>query len=142
MRVLLDTNIVLDYLGANQGFTEEAERVFDLASKRKDIKLVSSSAITDILYVLRRAVKDRDLVRKKYESLRKKISILAVTEQDIDKAFAREWKDFEDAVQYTVAESNGVDCILSRNKRDFEEDGIPVYTPHEFLSAFGTVYEM
>ena len=56
MRVLLDTNIVLDYLGANQGFTEDAEKVFDLATKRKDIKLVSSSAITDILYVLRRAV--------------------------------------------------------------------------------------
>ena len=53
MRVLLDTNIVLDYLGANQGFTEDAEKVFDLATKRKDIKLVSSSAITDILYVLR-----------------------------------------------------------------------------------------
>ena len=56
MRVLLDTNIVLDYPGANQGFTEDAEKVFDLAAKRKDIKLVSSSAITDILYVLRRAV--------------------------------------------------------------------------------------
>ena len=49
MRVLLDTNIVLDYLGANQGFTEDADKVFDLAAKRKDIKLVSSSAITDIL---------------------------------------------------------------------------------------------
>ena len=72
MRVLLDTNIVLDYLGANQGFTEDAEKVFDLATKRKDIKLVSSSAITDILYVLRRAVKDRQLVREKYESFRKK----------------------------------------------------------------------
>ena len=79
MRVLLDTNIVLDYLGANQGFTEDAEKVFDLAAKRKDIKLVSSSAITDILYVLRRAVKDRQLVREKYESFRKKISILSVT---------------------------------------------------------------
>jgi len=54
MRVLLDTNIVLDYLGANQGFTDEAEKVFDLASRRKDIKFVSSSAITDIVYVLRR----------------------------------------------------------------------------------------
>ena len=106
MRVLLDTNIVLDYLGANQGFTEDAEKVFDLAAKRKDIKLVSSSAITDILYVLRRAVKDRQLVREKYESFRKKISILSVTEKDIDTAFARDWKDFEDAVQYTVAESN------------------------------------
>lgn len=36
MRVLLDTNIVLDYLGANQGFTEDAEKVFDLATKRKE----------------------------------------------------------------------------------------------------------
>ena len=83
MRVLLDTNIVLDYLGANQGFTEVADKVFDLAAKRKDIKFVSSSAITDILYVLRRAVKDRNLVREKYESFRKKISILSVTEKDL-----------------------------------------------------------
>ena len=136
MRVLLDTNIVLDYLGANQGFTEDAEQVFDLAAKRKDIKLVSSSAITDILYVLRRAVKDRKLVREKYESLRKKISILSVTEKDIDTAFARDWKDFEDAVQYTVAESNGVDCIITRNKGDFEEDQIPCYSPQEFLEKY------
>ncbi|MBQ4418217.1 MAG: hypothetical protein II870_01160 [Synergistaceae bacterium] len=90
---------MLDYLGANQGFMDDAEKVFELAARRKDIKLVSSSAITDILYVLRRAVKDRELVRRKYESLRKKISILSVTEQDIDNAFARDWKDFEDAVQ-------------------------------------------
>ncbi|MBQ3447283.1 MAG: hypothetical protein IJG37_06555 [Synergistaceae bacterium] len=65
-----------------------------MAAKRKDIKLVSSSAITDILYVLRRAVKDREEVRRKYESFRKKISILSVTEHDIDTAFARNWKDF------------------------------------------------
>ena len=136
MRVLLDTNIVLDYLGANQGFTEDAEKVFDLAAKRKDLKLVSSSAITDILYVLRRAVKDRELVRRKYESFRKRISILAVTEKDIDKAFARDWKDFEDAVQYTVAESNNVDCIITRNKGDFEENKIPCYSPMEFIEKY------
>ena len=136
MKVLLDTNVVLDYLGANQGFTEDAEKMFDLATRRGDIKFVSSSAITDILYVLRRAVRDRELVKRKYESLRKRISILAVTEQDIDKAFARDWKDFEDAVQYTVAESNGVDCIVTRNKGDFEERDIPCYSPREFLEKF------
>ena len=136
MRVLLDTNIVLDYLGANQGFTDDAEQVFDLASERKDIQLVSSSAITDILYVLRRALKDREMVRRKYHSFRKRISILSVTEQDIDKAFDRDWKDFEDAVQYTVAESNHVDCIITRNKNDFEEDLIPCYTPREFIRIF------
>ena len=139
MKVLLDTNVVLDYLGANMGFTEDAEKVFDLASKRKDLKLVSSSAITDILYVLRRAVKDRELVKRKYESFRKKIRILAVTEQDIDKAFARDWKDFEDAVQYTVAETDHVDCIITRNKSDFEEDEIPIYSPREFVEGFSEI---
>lgn len=136
MKVLLDSNVVLDYLGANQNFTDEAEKVFDLAARRKDIKLVSSSAITDILYVLRRAVKDREAVRRKYESFRKKISILSVTERDIDTAFARNWRDFEDAVLYTVAESNGVDCIVTRNKKDFEEDRIPIYSPAEFVEIF------
>ena len=66
----------------------------------------------------------------------KKISILSVTEKDIDTAFARDWKDFEDAVQYTVAEANGVDCIITRNKGDFEEDQIPCYSPREFVEKF------
>lgn len=136
MKVLLDTNIVLDYLGANQGFTEEADEVFDLSIRRKDIRFVSSSAITDIIYVLRRAVKDKEIVKAKYKSFRKKIDILSVTERDIDVAFSRDWKDFEDAVQYTVAESNGVDCIITRNKKDFEEDEIPCYSPNEFVDVF------
>lgn len=136
MKVLLDTNVVLDYLGANEGFSDDAEKVFDLASKRNDIKLVSSSSITDILYVLKRAIKDTEIVKRKYESLRTRISILSVTEQDIDKAFLRNWKDFEDAVQYTVAESNDVDCIVTRNKKDFEETEIPSYSPQEFLEMF------
>lgn len=136
MKVLLDTNIVLDYLGANQGFSDDAEKLFELAEKRQDIKLVSSSAITDIIYVLRRAVKDRDILKRKFESFRKRISILSVTEADIDKAFSRDWKDFEDAVQYTVAESNNVDCIITRNQKDYEEDRIPVFTPQEFIEKY------
>lgn len=136
MKVLLDTNIVLDYLGANQGFSDDAEKLFELAEKRQDIKLVSSSGITDIIYVLRRAVKDRDILKRKFESFRKRISILSVTEADIDKAFSRDWKDFEDAVQYTVAESNNVDCIITRNQKDYEEDRIPIYTPQEFIEKY------
>ena len=136
MKVLLDTNVILDYLGANFGFTNDAERVFEVASKRNDIKLVSSSAITDIMYVLKRAVKDPKIVKQKYQSLRKRINILPVTEHDIDTAFSRNWKDFEDAVQYTVAESNQVDCIVTRNKKDFEENNISIYTPLEFIEKF------
>ena len=66
MKVLLDTNVVLDYLGANKNFTDEAEKVFNLAE-------------------IRRAVKDRTLVKRKYEILRAKINILPVTENDSNK---------------------------------------------------------
>ena len=63
-------------------------------------------------------------------------NIVPITEKDIDTAFARDWKDFEDAVQYTVAESNGVNCIITRNKGDFEENVIPCYSPQEFLEKY------
>ena len=58
MRILLDTNIALDYLGANTGFEEEAERIFSLALDKKAVELVSASAVTDIYYVLKRSLKD------------------------------------------------------------------------------------
>lgn len=136
MRILLDTNVILDYLGANVGFADDAEAVFDLAAKREDIKLVSSSAMTDIFYVLKRATKDLNEAQNKFASLRKRIEILPVTGEDIDKAFLRNWKDFEDAVQYTVAESNGIDCIITRNKKDFEEQEIPCLSPKEFVEKY------
>lgn len=60
----------------------------------------------------------------------------AVTERDIDTAFARNWKDFEDSVQYTAAEANNVDCIVTRDKTDFEENEIPSYSPLEFVEKF------
>ena len=133
MRLLIDTNVVLDYLGTNEGFSDEAEQIFELALQRKAIELVSASAITDIYYVLRRAVKDRETAIEKLKSIRKVIGILPVTESDIDKAISRNWKDFEDAVQYSVAETNGVDYIISRDINGFEERLIPCFSPKEFL---------
>ena len=76
IRIRLDTNVILDYLGANEGFADDAEALFQLAAERNDIKLVSSSAITDIYYVLRRATKDREEAKRKFASLRKRIDIL------------------------------------------------------------------
>ena len=133
MKLLIDSNVVLDYLGANQGFSNEAGQIFELAINRKAIELVSASSITDIYYVLRRAFKDRDVALEKLKDIRTVIGILPVTETDIDHAIRRNWRDFEDAVQYSVAESNGVDFIISRDEKGFEEKTIPCYSPNEFL---------
>ncbi|WP_436411390.1 hypothetical protein [Treponema vincentii] len=42
--------------------------------------------------------------------------------------------DFEDGLQYQCALEESVDCIITRNKKDFFGSKIPVYTPDEFLA--------
>lgn len=136
MKLLLDTNVVLDYLGVNEGFKEDAETIIEYAIVGDLIELVSASAITDIFYMARRKFKDNQMAINLIKDLRVYIKTLPVTDDDIGKAIDRGWKDFEDAVQYTVAESNGVDYIITRNVSDFEETVIPVLTPKEFLEFY------
>ena len=109
MRLLLDTNIICDFLGVNKGFSEAAGKIIQLSIDNEAIELVSASAMTDIYHVLRRETKDVKKTVSQLQRLRSLIGILPVTEEDIDIALSRGWKDFEDAVQYTVAESNHID---------------------------------
>ena len=104
-----------------------------MAISGKAIELVSASFVTDIFYVLRRAFKDREVALQKLKDIRTVIGILPVTGAEIDRAIDRHWRDFEDAVQYSVAESNGVDYIISRDAGEFEENAIPCCSPREFL---------
>lgn len=49
-------------------------------------------------------------------------------------------KDFEDCVQYYSALSGEMDCIVTRNKKDFENSDIPIYTSSEFLDLLNIEY--
>ena len=141
MRLLLDTNVVLDYLGVNEGFKDDAETIIEYAIVGDLIELVSASAITDIYYMARRKFKDSQMAVNLIKDLRAYIKTLPVTDDDIGRAIDRGWKDFEDSVQYTVAETNGVDYIITRNVSDFEENAIPVLTPREFLEFYENLTE-
>ena len=136
MKLLLDTNVVLDYLGINDGFEDDAETLIEYAAVGDLIELVSASAITDIYYTARKRFKDSKKAVRLIKDLREYIKTLPVTDDDIGRAIERDWKDFEDAVQYSVAESNNVDYIITRNKKDFEEHDIPIMTPREFLEFY------
>lgn len=38
-------------------------------------------------------------------------------------------------MQYFSALRENVDCIITRNKKDFQEAEIPVFEPHEFIDS-------
>lgn len=135
MRLLIDTNVIPDYLLARTGFEEDAIKVFSLAAYDETYEFVSSSAITDIFYHVKKELHDSFAAQRKLKDLLQIMTVLDVTQTDIMKALDFHWKDFEDAVQYAVALANNVDVIITRNQKDFESGVIPVMTPRDFLSS-------
>ncbi len=65
------------------------------------------------------------------------VSIAAVTEQEIRNALGTEWKDFEDAVQYSVALLNEMEGLVTRNPRDYERADISIWSPEQVLKVYG-----
>ena len=59
--------------------------------------------------------------------------LLDTTALDIRKAISAEISDFEDAVMVETAVRSGVDCIVTRNTKDYSKAPIPVYAPAEFI---------
>jgi len=134
MNLLIDSNVVLDFLLERQPFFDDAKKVMSLKENPANCMYVSASAVTDIHYIARRALKDNDMVMKLLERLLSVVNIATVTSEQIHYAVNLHWKDFEDAVQYSVAKFNGFDGIVTRNMKGFTEDGVKIFTPEEFLN--------
>lgn len=136
MRILIDTNVVLDVLLKREPFYKTAVDVLNLV-KRKDVcEYISASAVTDIYYIACRQLKNKDQVRALIKNLLTVVSVAGVTEQEIFNALGLKWNDFEDSVQYSVALFQDMDGIITRNIADYEASTIPIWLPENALSVF------
>ncbi|MCM1125157.1 MAG: PIN domain-containing protein [Lachnospiraceae bacterium] len=134
MKILIDTNIVLDVMLKREPFYRISAEILGLA-KRDDIEeYISASAITDIHYLAYRQLRDKATVRKLMKELLTVVSIASVSEQEIENALDLEWSDFEDSVQYSVAFLQEMDGLVTRNPNDYKNAEIKVWKPEELLS--------
>jgi predicted nucleic acid-binding protein len=97
---------------------------------------LSAACITDLFYLVRKQKRNTEEVYRMMNKLTALFSVVPVSETTIAKALALRWKDFEDAVQYTAATENGIDCIVTRNAADYELSGIPCISPADFIAQF------
>ena len=136
MKLLIDTNVVLDVLLRREPFFRTAAEVLNLAQRDDVREYVSASAITDIYYIANKQLKDRAAVRDLLERLLKIVSVAAVSEQEIRNALNLTWADFEDSVQYSVALLNEMDGIVTRNPSDYQEANMRIWLPEQALELF------
>lgn len=136
MRVMIDTNILLDVLIHRDGFYDNSKAVLSLCEDRSIQGFVSASAITDIFYITRKALGNTEDTYKVISSILNIVRTLTVTNDDVLDAFQVKAKDFEDCLMATCAKSNKCDCIVTRNKKDFLTFGVTLYSPEELLQLF------
>ena len=136
MKLLIDTNVVLDVLLRREPFFRTAAEVLNLTQRDDVREYVSASAITDIYYIANKQLKDRAAVRDLLERLLKIVSVAAVSEQEIRNALNLTWADFEDSVQYSVALLNEMDGIVTRNPDDYQEANMRIWLPEQARELF------
>ena len=136
MRLMIDTNILLDVLVRRDVFYDHSKSVLSLCEDRTVQGFVSASAITDVFYVTRKALGSVEETYKVISSILNIVRILTVTNEDVLKAFQIKVKDFEDCLMATCARSNKCDGVVTRNKKDFLAFGVTLYSPEELLQLF------
>ena len=136
MRIMIDTNVLLDVLIHRDEFFDDAKAVLKLCEERAIQGFVSASAITDIFYLTRKALGSTDITYQVIDSLLNIVRVLTVTNDDVLSAFQARAKDFEDCLLAVCAKSNHCDAIVTRNKKDFLNFGIALYSPAELGRLF------
>ena len=136
MKLLIDTNVVLDVLLQREPFCRTATAVLNLTQRDDVREYVSASAITDIYYIANKQMNDRESVRDLLKRLLMVVSVAAVSEREIQNALNLAWGDFEDSVQYSVALMNEIDGIVTRNSNDYQEANMRIWLPEQVLELF------
>jgi predicted nucleic acid-binding protein len=132
-KVLLDTNIILDIALKREPYFASAFKLFELIDKGVIEAFVTGSSITDIFYIARRDL-GSNIARNFLIELVEVVPVVGVDHSVIVSALNSEIKDFEDAVQVFSAISSDINIVITRNKDDFVNTQVDVYTPIEFLA--------
>ena len=134
MRILLDTNVVLDVLLSRQPFVREAKRIWEASDQGVFEACVAGFTLPTIHYVCRRhagsvaADSAVDICLEAFE-------IAALYRECLVAARRFPGADFEDNLQVASAVTESIHGIVTRNPKDFSDSPIPVYTPTELLAV-------
>lgn len=133
IRVLLDTDVVLDLLANRQPFAVEAS-VLWLAHEQSRLEaFVSPITPINVFYILRKQ-EGNVLARQAVGRLLARVQICLLNRAILDTANALPMIDFEDAVQAASAAAAGLDAIVTRNTKDYTGAPLPILTPTEALA--------
>lgn len=135
MRVLLNTNVLLDVLLKREPWVAESSAVWQVHDEGQIIGHVMACAIADIFYIARRLT-TLETACTAVRICLEAFEICAVDRQTLEQAQTLPGGDFEDNLQIACASLFGLDAIVTRDTQGFKAAAMPVLTPAELLIQF------
>lgn len=132
-KIFVDTDVIIDFLIDRQAHAVASSKIFDLCENGIVEIFTSSLCINNVHYIIKKIIGDAK-TREIISELLELTEILGVTKVDILNALKSDFKDFEDAIQHSVAvNENNIKSIITRNTKDYKKSKISVFSPDVFI---------
>lgn len=131
MKVYIDTNVLIDLVLARQEFLDSAQQVFALGYAGIISLTMSPLSFVNTIYLSKRYGFRKEDVIPRLLTISTFVEVTDLRGDSVVDLLQSDWKDYEDATQYRCAREANADCIVTRNKKDFQLSEIEVLTPVE-----------
>ncbi len=138
MKILLDTNIILDYALIRQPFYDLADEIFALIEQKQIDGYISASTFTDLFYILNKP-RGKEWTLQFLARLVNLCQVATVDANTIQSALKEHYKDFEDDIQYHTALQTQLEAIVTRNTKDFSQKILRILTPEQLLQELSQI---
>jgi predicted nucleic acid-binding protein len=132
VKILIDTNIVLDFLLQREPFFQNADLLFRAIDSGHVVGYITATTLTDIFYIARRHTGSIEQARQAISETLTAMVICSVNRVVLESAYMSGLSDFEDAVQIACAVAQELDAITTRDAH-FSSTFPPVLTVEEIL---------
>lgn len=133
--ILIDTDVILDFLFDRKPFSDDSAKLLSLCEKGEIKGFVTAIMLRNIYYLLRKSAKHEKVI----ESLKSLLLILDISvtnRQAVQNALDSDFKDFEDALQnFSAQMEKDITIIVTRNIKDYKTSSLSIMTPETYLKT-------
>jgi len=135
MKVLLDTNIIIDCLVKREPYFPHSQEVLSVCLNGRATTYMATHTVADIYYIARKHKPDlqHNLLVKAIVMFTKMLNTVNLTAADVEAASLLRFSDFEDALMSQCAVKIKADYIITRNIKDFVNSTVEAMSPDAFL---------
>lgn len=140
-KIFVDSDVVIDFFTDRSPFANAASLLFEYNEISKVQIYLSALGLNNVYYIVRKYLGHKKTL-KIIEELIEITEIIGVTKKEILLALGHNFKDFEDAIQYSSALNiKDVEAIITRNTKDYVNSSIAVFTPENYLKTIDPIQQ-